>query len=468
MSTTDQTVPQGPGTPRRRWWVIGLAGLLVVAVVAALAVTVVAPRMAEAERRDRVVKAFASAAERDLGGYSVDSRGTLGGYTSGGYGAGDVQAFGNPRGMELQLLVSQTVLARADDFTPERLWDLIGERDERCPDRAVGAQVRLKRVEETVTLVGCLADTNTASHLSIWRGDRQLDTTFSSWFSPEGLGFLREFALDGATTDKLYRLELTRTRATIAWASPTPGTCPATRWTWYLDDDGLSLGGTACEEPTKSSGIGEALTEDDLAPFPSVGDWDPGDTLAAIEKALDDTELNELDSANLRSSGPDGNVPALELVASGRQAIVPLSTALQADLDVADPLPTVTGKPWPASADGWRIAPGTAEPVGRGTATYALGGQSATVRLLPQEPLPADWYGWLVKQYQPTTALGEATCGVPYVRGLSLSASCMVRVDGGVLLAQRVTDPDAPIPDDEDLDLEPLSGLVDALTEQLR
>lgn len=433
-STTDDP-PQEPPKRLLRWWI--LAG---VAAAVAVALAVSAPTLlrnqAEAVARDSIIKAFDSAAESSLGGFAVNSEGVTS-HTGGGYGPGDVQAFGNDP--LLSRAEALTSLGRGEDFDPKLLLQRIEEREADCPSTASGSQVRLKRIDETLTFTGCTAP-GAVSNLKVWRGDRQLDTSFTTWFSREGLDFLRGFAIDGAATDRLYQLEITPQRVSMALADPgRPEACVVNRWTWFVDADGVSLDNLACEKASKDPWGTEPMADADFAPYATVGDWDPAaslDEMAGALAAAGAAPEARLKSARLTLAGPSGDVPVLTASGGGYDAVVALLASDQPRLEAAEQrAPGVLGKPWPEQAAGWTLTATPAGPIGEAGARYRKGEFTVTATMAPLEPLPPNWYDWLSENTYPGTKEGDATCGGPLSLGLPFSMdSCHIPVAGGALI----------------------------------
>lgn len=433
-STTDETSQPSANRRRKRWIVAGVAA----AVAAALAVS--APTLlrmaAQAEARDSITKAFDSAAESPLGGFAVNSKGQTS-RTGGGYGPGDVQAFGNDP--LLSRAEALTSLGRAEDFDPLLLLQRTEEREADCPSTAAGSQVRLKRIDETLTFTGCAAS-GAVSNLKVWRGDRELDTSFTTWFSREGLDFLRGFAIDGAATDRLYQLEITPQRVSMALVDPgRPEACVVNRWTWFVDADGVSLDTLACEKAAKDPFGTEPLSAADFASYATVGDWDPSASLEAMTDALTAAGAApeaRLESARLTLAGPSGDVPVLTASGGGHDAVVPLLASDQPRLEAAEKrAPDVLGTPWPERAAGWTLTATPPGPIGEAGARYRKGETTVTATMLPREPLPPNWYAWLTENTHPGTNVGDATCGGPLSLSLPFSMdSCHVPVARGALI----------------------------------
>lgn len=438
MSSPDQGTPSPQRKPRR--WVIPVAAALVVAVAAGA--VLLPPWVIAAQKYDRMMKAFEFQTDRTLGGFTVDGDANPSkmAYTSGGYGAGDVQVFGNAKGSELRRLADLTTLGRAEDFTPKALWSRIQEREKECPGRSSGTQARLKRIDGMVTMTGCVADSNTSTRLRIWKGEEEVDTSFTGWLSEEGLNFLKTFSTDGAATAKLYQLTVSGTRASIALVDPgRPATCVITRWTWVLDADGLSLGGARCEEAIKPGTVADAMTEDDFAPYPSVGEWDPSDSLNAIRDTVTEAGLNPDTLPSQASLSLVRSVPALTLVAGGRTLVAPLASGDAAQLK-ATPVtgPALLGKPWPATIGPWKLVTPVAKPAGDAIAEYTDGTTTVTATALREEPLPPDWFGLLVYNTYPGDPIDGSLCGGALVSSLPRGDTCLRQIDGGALAVTRV------------------------------
>ncbi len=437
--------PARTARPRRRL-LLTLVGLIAFGVVVALVTPGLLGLWRDTKAKDDAMRYFTSREGNDMGGFWLDSTGKA---SSTGLGfSGEVLA--GPDSHLLPRLADLTSPGSSDDFDPALLWSRAGERRNDCPGASVAAQVRLKRIDEILTFSGCDTPANTAG-LKVWRGDRELDTSFTTWFSREGLEFVRGFAIDGAATDRLYELDITAHRISMALVDPgRPEACVVTRWTWSLDDLGLSLDEVACEAAMKGPYQSEPMTVDDFSPYPSIGDWDPGETLDRLTAALADAGASEARQASLRLAGPDGRTPALAVNGGGRDVIVALTAADQPLLSADPPSPALLGLPWPATVDQWRLTskPGDA---GEVKATYLLGGRSVTAEAIPPRPFPRDWFEWTASDIPMPVTSGEAVCGL--ASRLTSGALCLARIEDGTLL---VTAESAE-------DLAPVAQLTDAL-----
>lgn len=410
---------------RRLLWTLIAVAVIAGAVALGLALT------GGDREREKFVSAMASRIDDSpLGGLSINDSDQYD-YVSGGYGPGDVQAFGSLKGgFELDSWLPITALgAFYEDLPVDQLVDRL---DGACPDGpASAATVVLLDSRERVSVAGC-AEPGAVSNASVWVGDRQLDTGFDTWFSEAGLAFLRDISanLDGA---RIVSLDLTRDQALLGLVLPgAPDDCQVATWRWVVDAKGLSTGQIRCSEAPPTA------EEHSLEPDQLPGAFD------ALTTTLSGTDL----------PGPDRLVSA-ELSFSG-EAAIPRLTGLVGTTEFESPVreddrtaladrptdPPAIGEQWPNPLVGWTRESVYEQPgPWLSSRYYSRGDERLSAFLIPLDQAATDPYGRLVAQLREPSTTGTTTCGLGPVAGFIdeewmcltpfASMAMVTRIDGG-------------------------------------